>query len=321
MFDLNFSQIPEWVFKSQASSSAIRCYLYLDTYMDRKLNFCFVSIGRLADDMGVSRRMISKYIKELKDVGAIAVVPRYNTGKTNEQLSSIYIKVATPSDYNPMSSVASMVDSIKSANPDWVLGSIEYGSEEQKFITPQEPGVPDPQEPGVPAPQEPQVRREQEPINNNQLTSKSSIEDEFEQWWKHVPRKEAKGDARKAFKAALKKTSLEVLTNSMQRYALTVRDSEKRFIKMPAGWLRDERWNDFGDRTEGSQTKTIQKPSMAPGELSKEEVDRILGPDNYSPVPTDEARAAGNIGAWMMQQHEERLNVRRKQAMEKLNGK
>ena len=65
----------------------------------------------------------------------------------------------------------------------------------------------------------------------------------FEIWWPHVPRKVDKQDARKAFKAAIKKIDLDPLIAATDRWAETCAGTEPRYIKHPARWLRGECWN------------------------------------------------------------------------------
>lgn len=74
-----------------------------------------------------------------------------------------------------------------------------------------------------------------------------STEDEFEQWYAAYPRKMARGAALKAFKAARKKVSHEVLMTGLAGYLNRVRGSEARFIAYPASWLNAERWADEAD--------------------------------------------------------------------------
>ena len=78
-------------------------------------------------------------------------------------------------------------------------------------------------------------------------TAKLSVEDEFEQWYAEYPRKVARGSALKAFKAARKKVSFEVLMNGVAGFQNRVRGSEARFIAHPATWLNAERWADEAD--------------------------------------------------------------------------
>lgn len=72
----------------------------------------------------------------------------------------------------------------------------------------------------------------------------AAIGESFESWWKLYPRKIGKGQARKAFKAALKKTDLDTLTTGVETYSASVDDTEQQFIAHPATWLNGERWDD-----------------------------------------------------------------------------
>lgn len=71
----------------------------------------------------------------------------------------------------------------------------------------------------------------------------SDPEQEFADWWQHYPKKVDKGQARKAYKTALKKADPDTLTAGAKAYAATVTDTEKRFIKNPSTWLNAEAWN------------------------------------------------------------------------------
>lgn len=66
----------------------------------------------------------------------------------------------------------------------------------------------------------------------------------FTAWWSHVPKKVGRGQAKKAFKTALKKTDQQTLTDAMDAYAASVKDSDPKFIAHPATWLNGERWDD-----------------------------------------------------------------------------
>ncbi|TFC96219.1 hypothetical protein E3T28_12810 [Cryobacterium sinapicolor] len=70
------------------------------------------------------------------------------------------------------------------------------------------------------------------------------LEAEFAEWWAGCWRKQAKPDALKAFKAARKDTSLAALIAGAQAYKLLNIGQDKSHLKMPAGWLRDRRWED-----------------------------------------------------------------------------
>lgn len=67
---------------------------------------------------------------------------------------------------------------------------------------------------------------------------------EFESWYSAYPRREGRGQAFKAYRAARKKVSAEILLNAVKRDALRFEGKERQFIPHPATWLNGERWTD-----------------------------------------------------------------------------
>lgn len=69
----------------------------------------------------------------------------------------------------------------------------------------------------------------------------------FDLFWAHYPRREKKGDARKAWErlnpsAALVQTIVEALKWQVNRPQWLKEDGQ--FIPLPATWLRAEQWDD-----------------------------------------------------------------------------
>jgi len=94
--------------------------------------------------------------------------------------------------------------------------------------------------------------------------------DPFDEFWRSYPRKVAKGAARKAFAAALKKTDAATLIAGAARYGGATAQTEPRFIKHPASWLNGECWNDEPERPRGPLTldaygEPIEQPAPAAG--------------------------------------------------------
>lgn len=82
--------------------------------------------------------------------------------------------------------------------------------------------------------------------------------DRFEEWWTLVPRKVAKGQARAAFKAALRKVTFDVLAGGMRRYAASVQGKDAQYVCHPATWLNGERWaDDPGVRSATAASGTV----------------------------------------------------------------
>jgi len=79
--------------------------------------------------------------------------------------------------------------------------------------------------------------------HDKEIKTTSEYSTEFETWWESYPRKQAKGDAWKAWKS-LKKAlpPVQQLIDASVAYGLTVTDPQ--FQKMPGPWLRARRWED-----------------------------------------------------------------------------
>ena len=86
----HFSIIPEWLIESQVSDNAVRVYATLCRYADKIDGTCWPSISTIGKRCGKSPSSVKRGIKELKDIGAIEVKPRFledNAGQT----SNLYI--------------------------------------------------------------------------------------------------------------------------------------------------------------------------------------------------------------------------------------
>lgn len=241
--DNYFVQVPDWITNSGISDGAYRLYAVLGTYASRDRLTCHPARSTLAERTGKNIRSVTRYLRELEDLGAIRVTHRRSEENPKEWISNEYMLITTPP-----ASVSRPGDT--------------------DFPTLGDSGVP-----LVVT----QVSHKQEPLNNNQENknvqppsggSRNPDPPGFDDWWKHYPRKEAKGDARKAFKAALRKTDLATLVAATKRYATEVRGTERKFQKLPGGWLRDERWLDYGAQ---------------PADVTDEQVVELLGPDNWQP--------------------------------------
>ncbi len=66
---------------------------------------------------------------------------------------------------------------------------------------------------------------------------------EFDAFWNHCPRREGKIDAQKAYAQARKQATAETILAGMKLYAQSC-PMERKFQKLPAGWLRAGRWMD-----------------------------------------------------------------------------
>ena len=66
----------------------------------------------------------------------------------------------------------------------------------------------------------------------------------FDAFWKLYPRKEGKGQARKAFKTAIQKAGVDAVLQGIERLAPILAERERQFIPLASTWLNGERWTD-----------------------------------------------------------------------------
>lgn len=78
--------------------------------------------------------------------------------------------------------------------------------------------------------------------------------DGFEEFWSAYPRKQGKEDARKAWRQMKCSGKQQAVTDGAQRYASDP-NREDRYTKLPAGWLREGRWEDAALPARGPRTK------------------------------------------------------------------
>lgn len=96
---------------------------------------------------------------------------------------------------------------------------------------------------------EPEPEPDKELLFNEieQEIKKDLYSKEFLNWWDVYPRKQSKGDAFKAWEVWRKRKllpGLDQLIESTKSYARLTANDDPQFIKLPAGWLRDRKWED-----------------------------------------------------------------------------
>lgn len=85
------------------------------------------------------------------------------------------------------------------------------------------------------------------------------IETEFtEKFWPRYPRKIARPDALKAFRVARKTATLDEILKGLEQYRNEVAGKDPQYIKLPAGWLRSQRWLDQAEAV-STGTETHQQ--------------------------------------------------------------
>lgn len=67
---------------------------------------------------------------------------------------------------------------------------------------------------------------------------------DFDEWYRSYPRREARGAAEKAYRAARKSTEASVLLDGVKKAIARYSGSDPQFIPLPATWLNQKRWLD-----------------------------------------------------------------------------
>lgn len=75
---LPFQQIPNWIFESPISPTAIKLYLVLRKNGDNKRGTSYYSRKKLAEQLGTSPNTMDRAKKELIDIGALCQINRKN---------------------------------------------------------------------------------------------------------------------------------------------------------------------------------------------------------------------------------------------------
>lgn len=84
-----FCQIPEWVLDSPLSDKAIRLYLVLWSYADRKTLVAWPSRSVLAERLGCSVKTVQRLIGELEEFGALSHEQRHRSGQQTTNLYTL----------------------------------------------------------------------------------------------------------------------------------------------------------------------------------------------------------------------------------------
>lgn len=239
-----------WAFKQEGLTMTEKFVLIALADYANESHMCFPAHEKTAKRVAASKSTVQRAVKGLEDKGLLRVVSwhRPNGSTTSNRYQ---LRVGGHYDHGGVVNLTT-----GGSQSDTRAG---YPDDQGAMVTSDHPITPS----SYP-PDEPPGKNVQPPSGG----SRNPDPPGFDDWWKHYPRKEAKGDARKAFKAALRKTDLATLVAATKRYATEVRGTERKFQKLPGGWLRDERWLDYGPQ---------------PADVTDEQVVELLGPDNWQP--------------------------------------
>ena len=217
--DLRFSIVPEWILDAGLSDRAIRIYALIARYADNETLQAFPSRETLAKRANCHVKTVDRAIRQLVEVGALQKSHRIYG---DAYRSNLYTVRRIP----PKRFLTTLETSVSPGRDNDVarLGTpVSPGGDTDVALT---------------------ITSELEPLEpkpNNDIARK------FDQFWEAYPKKKGKGQARKAFERALKKTDMETLLEGVSEYVRNSRWEDEQFIAYPATWLNGERWTDEYD--------------------------------------------------------------------------
>lgn len=238
--DNYFAILPEWVLFAPITPNAKITYAVLQRYANSD-GICFPSRATLASRTGVSVRAIDRALGELQDINAVKVQRRKSPD--GGWTSSLYhVKTANPGEVQVVSNeqeVATLVDLPSVAD-------VARGRAENDTLT------------------RAIINQSQEPYNSPSVSDETS----FDEFWETYPRRVGKGQARKMWKQAIKKTDAATIIQGAQRYAEHRSGQEPKYTAYPASWLNAERWTDEPD-------PVFEKPDQAKARAISEALERM----------------------------------------------
>ncbi|NBU22794.1 MAG: helix-turn-helix domain-containing protein [Actinobacteria bacterium] len=173
------------------------------------------SIATLAKYAAVSERRVQQILRELVQLGEIAIEEQGGLGQGQYKTNRFHILISCPADCDGS---LNHKTGVKSGA---VRGEI-YGQSGVKPVSP-EPNI--------------ELNIEIESVKRTR-----ELEEKFKEFWKEYPKRTDKRAAEKAFRSALTRASFEDILAGAIKYANDPNLPETRYIKNPATWLNADAW-------------------------------------------------------------------------------
>lgn len=304
-------QATTWVWDhSQARGTDRLVLLALADAANKQGHRSCQSANTIANMCKISSRTVQRSIQSLLDCGEIALDGRDSRYQTNVY-SIPGVSGVTRADGAELDATPDCRNADFDATTNGVSATTNEGSRYDIAMSPN-PITPSSPERSAPedAPSKPKARK--------------GYSDDFEQWWKHYPSSRNKADAYTEYQKALREHTPEELLRLLHGWnAGRKRDAASRrdgWVEAPPyaeRWLKKRRWEDYAQAI----TITHNGVTPAPPQMSKDEVDQILGGKDYwsCPAPPPGLTIPEEM-AWKRERMNEHLESRRNEAMEKLNA-
>jgi hypothetical protein len=169
------------------------------------------SIATLAKYASVKERRVQQIIRELAELGEIAIAEQGGLGQGQYKTNRYHILIQCPADCD---------------------GSLNHRTGVQSVTA--RGAIPD--QSGV-QPTAPELNKEP----NKNLTVQSEL---FDSFWNEYPKKEGKKPAFKAFTSALRRASYEDIIAGVIRYR-TSDKVQRGYVMLASRWLNEDHWEDY----------------------------------------------------------------------------
>jgi hypothetical protein len=222
-----------WVWDHSASQGTDRLVLLALADSADDSGSCWPSMLTLARKARVSERTVRRSVRTLEQMGEVSSVMGGGTG-SNRYRILLDPRVETPVRMTaPVNGTPGQDDRPGQSDP-----GVKQGKNGR--ITPVNLTGADTGDRGT-------VNRASKNKNSpsTEQAPKGSTDPRFVEFWDACPKKVGKADAFRRYQLTLRSgvSSAQVL-EGIRRYALSVRDTDPKFIAHPATWLHQGRWDD-----------------------------------------------------------------------------
>jgi len=130
-------------------------------------------------------------------------------------------------------------------------------------------------------------------VSNNHVSNNLNISAIFDDLWSIYPKKVGKGQARKAFNAALRKVDYDKIHSALIDYVKASTGKDKKYLPHLSTWLNGERWDDelqeqsLQDMTSEQQMQAIlgsSEPSINQSLLAKYDRSKPPNPERLQKI-------------------------------------
>ena len=237
----------------------------------------------IADELDVSVDVVSQKLKQLASIGVVTRVWTQRNGKPWRENAIQFDTLATMQRQPTLSdsSECTLSESSECDAPTLSESSDSTLSESSGSVLANHQTHPE------------RIIRHEQPVKQPvKQPKKTQVCVEFDEFWKTYPRKIAKDEATKAWAKAIKLADAETIIAGAERYATAKATTEARYIKHPASWLNQKRWDDEPEQPQGCEAaiddwddvSRIVQQEYCPAAKNIDDLEPLLTPEQFAAV-------------------------------------